>query len=182
MKNILFLTLISFFWLLSPLYGESARRSPIDINLIIDGSGAISGVREDVNAWIFDRLDLMLVSGDRVNVWSAGTAARLVHSGAINNDADRDALKRSIRDFAVSGDNPDFSGALREAAARPVQGYCYTLLIYIAPASVSNILSGPQAGLLRFSKIDEYSGWRALTIGLNLNARVQRAAAAFFGP
>jgi hypothetical protein len=176
------LTLIlAVFICLSPLYGAENQRSPINVNLIIDGSSSLSDVKDEITSWVLSRLDAILVDGDNVSVWSAGSSAGVIYSGRINSDADRDALKNSIRQLSGSGERADFSGALREASARQSSSFSYTLLISASGASLSRILTSSQANLLRYSRVEEFTTWRALTVGLNIDARVRRAAAAFFG-
>jgi hypothetical protein len=174
------LSVLLVFGCLSQLYGADPR-TPIDVNLIIDGSASQAGVKEEISAWVLSRLDQILMEGDRVTIWSAGDSARVVYTGRINNDADREAVRNSIREISASSGSADFSGALRDAAGRQSSGFSYTLLVCASPAALSSILSGPQASLLRFSRIEEFSGWRALVVGLNLEQRVRRAAANFFG-
>jgi hypothetical protein len=164
---------------LLPLYG--AERAPIDVNLIIDGSTLNAGVKEEISAWILSRLDQMLTDGDRVTIWNAGEAARVIYTGRIDSDSDRENVRKSIREFSAASGSADLSSALREAAGRQSSGFCYTLLVCASPAALSSILSGPQANLLRFSKVEEFSGWRALVVGLNIEQRVRQAAANFFG-
>jgi len=177
--RILLFTLVLAVFCLFPLYGTD--RAPINVNLIIDGSSSLSAVKAEITTWVSGRLDQILTDGDRVTVWSAGPAARVIYSGTVNNQADRDAVKRSISNLSGTGTNADFSGALREAANLQSSGYSYTLLISASPAALTSVISGPQANLLRFSRIEEFSEWRALVVGLNMDTRVRRAAAAFFG-
>jgi hypothetical protein len=174
------LLVLTAFCCLSPVYADSQRPS-IDINLIIDGSAGLTGVKEEVSSWIIKRLDQLLIDGDRVTVWSTGTSAKVVYTGKINSNTDRDAVKKSIRDISGSGTIADFSGALRDAAARPSSGLCYTLLISASPSALSSLLSGPQAGLMRYSRIEEFPKWRAIVVGLNLDTKVKKAAAGFYG-
>jgi hypothetical protein len=166
-----------FFFCLSPVY---AQRSPIDINLIIDGSSSLTGVKSEITTWISRRLDQILMEGDRVTVWNAGLQSRIVYSGKIEGAPSIEAVKKSIRDISQSGNNPDFSGALRDAASRQSSGYSYTLLISASPDALSSFLSGPRANLLRFSRVEEFTTWRAFVVGLNIDSRVKRAASAFF--
>ena len=159
-----------------------AQRTPIDVNLIVDGSASFADVKNGIAAWVSGSLvDQILVQGDRVTVWNAGASAKVVYSGTINGDADKEAVKKSIADFSASGSRADFSGALREAAGKQSGSFSYTVLLSASPDALSSLVSGPQANLLRFSRIEEFSGWRALVIGLNLDSRVRRASAAFFG-
>ena len=164
-----------------PLYGQETQRAPINVNLIIDGSESFTGVRAQVTSWVNNRLDQILADGDRVTVWSAGVQASVIYSDTITSSAEREAVKRSIGELTVSGTNADFTGALREAAARQSTGFSYTLLISASPQALSSVISGPNANLLRYSRIEDFTNWRALVVGLNIDTRVRRAAGAFFG-
>ena len=176
------LTLImAAFICLSPLYGAEPQRTPINVNLIIDGSSSLTDVKDEVTSWVLGRLDTILADGDNVTVWSAGSQAGVIYTGRMNSASDRDALKNSIRQLSGSGEIADFSGALRDASARQSSNFSYTLLISASGASLSLVLTSPQANLLRYSRVEEFTTWRALTVGLNIDTRVRRAAAAFFG-
>ena len=173
--------IIAGFFFLSPLYGEDAKRQAIDINLIIDGSAAFSKVREEITSWVFERLDQIMVYGDRVTVWNAETQAKVIYKGVINNSADKEAVKKSIRELSASGDKADFSGALREAARQQGSNFSYTLLISASNEALASILESPQANLLRYSRVEELSSWRALVVGLNIDTKIKSAASAFLG-
>jgi hypothetical protein len=175
--------LLAVFLCISPLYGQ---RAPINVNLIIDGSTAFLDVKEEVTSWICNRLDQLLVDGDRVTVWNAESVVKVIHSGSVNGSDGREAVKKSIREQTASGSsasvNADFSGALRQAAGqREISSFSYTLLISASADALSPVLESPQADLLKFSRVEEFSSWRALVVGLNLDAKVKRAAASFFG-
>ena len=179
----LFSLALAAFFCFSPVYGQSPQRPPIDVNLIIDGSQAFFDASEEITSWINNRLDQILTDGDRLTVWNAGSTARIIYSDTINSSADRENAKRSIREIPSSGatNSANISGALREAAGRQGSSYSYTLLISASPQELSSVLESPQANLLRFSRIEEFSNWRAFVVGLNLDTRVRRSAAAFFG-
>jgi hypothetical protein len=180
--NAAFLTalVLTVFCFISPVYGQAAR-SPIDVNLIIDGSSAFSDAKDEITAWVCNRLDQILINGDRVTVWNAGASARVVYTGSISGDTEKEAVKRSVREFQASGNSTDFSGALREASGRQSSTFSYTLLISASQNGLSSVLSSPQANLLRFSRIEEFSTWRALVVGLNLDSKVRSAASAWLG-
>jgi len=179
-KILLMLALAVFFSVSNAYTQTGSARAPIDVNLIIDGSSSLSGVKGEITAWVNSRLDQILADGDRVTVWSAGQQARVIYTGRMDGNTEREAVKRSIRDLSPAGNNPDFSGALRDASSRQSASYSYTLLISASPAALSSVLSSPQASLLRYSRIEEFTEWRALVVGLNLDTRVRRSAAAFF--
>ena len=178
-RSVLVIVLTTFICL-SPLHGQAVARAPIDVNLIIDGSDAFTSVRAEVSSWVGARLDQILADGDRVTVWSAGPTAKVVYSGVMSGPAERDAVKQNIRELSVSGTYADFSGALRETAAKQSSSFSYTLLISASPQALTSTISGPHASLLRHSRVEEFTNWRALVVGLNMETRVRRAANAYF--
>ena len=169
--------LAAIFCRVSPVY---AQRDPIDINLIIDSSSELADIKDEVTSWIFSRLDRILVTGDRVTVWSAGAQARVIYTGRMDSNTERESVKRSIREINPQGNTADLQGALTDAASRQSAPYSYTLLISVSSSSLSSLISGPQGNLLRFSRVEEFNAWRAIVVGLNLNTRVSRAASALF--
>jgi len=189
----LILPALIFFFDIPLVYGD-AQRPPIDISLIIDGSLSSVTVKDEVASWVYDRIDQILADGDSVRIWSAGNAAKVIYSGTINNSADRENVRKSIRELTASGNissggagnGVDFSGALKEAADRASRqqqssSYNYTLLVSASSQSLASVLSGPQANLLRYSRVEEFPAWRAIVVGLNIDAKVRSAAAAFWG-
>ncbi|MCL1959373.1 MAG: hypothetical protein FWF68_07200 [Spirochaetes bacterium] len=191
-KTFFLLSSLIIFFSILPVYGD-VQRPPIEINLIIDGSLSSVNVKDEVTSWVYNRIDQILADGDSVKIWSAGTAARVIYSGSINNNTDRENIRKSIRELAASGNvssgsaesDVDFSGALKEAADRASRqqnsSYSYTLLISASSDALASVLSGPQANLLRYSRVEEFPAWRAIVIGLNIDAKVRNAAAAFWG-
>ncbi len=200
-KKITMLVFFCFFPAAIGLFGQEiiasasapSARTAIDINLIIDGTSSFIDVKEEITSWVINRLDRVALQGDRVTVWNAGSSSEIIYTGRINSASDIDAAKKSIREFSVSetqSGGADFSGALKDAASRTLQQssqsgdvrtFSYTVLISASPSALSSLLSGSQANLLRFSRVEEFSGWRALVVGLNLDGKVRQAAADFFG-
>ena len=179
---------LAVFCCISQVYGADNQRNPIDVNLIIDGSTALLNVKEDFTAWISSHLDQVLADGDTVTVWNAGTTASVIYTSKINGISDRDAVRKSIGDLAVSGDKADFSGALTAVDTqiktagqnREQQSiFSYTLLVSASQRTLTSLLSGSDANLLRFSRVEEFPGWRVIVVGLNLDTKVRRAAANF---
>jgi hypothetical protein len=164
------------------LYGADMRTVSIDINLIIDGSSALTRVRDDISSWISGNLvDQRLREGDRLTIWKAGKEAEIVYSDTLKSEADKENIKKVLKNFSAAGDAADFSGALRDAVSRSTgRGIIYTLLVTASPAALSPTLQGPNAGLIRFSRIEETRGWQALVVALNIDSRVRQAASAYF--
>ena len=162
---------------LSPLFG--ADRAPINVNLIIDSSASFTAAKPEITAWINGRLDQILNDGDKITVWSAGASSRVIYTSTISGQSDKDAAKKSVNDLTGAGTSADLSGALRNAA-NAQSGFSYTLLISASSSALSSLLSGPQSSLMRFSRVEEFSGWRAVVVGLNMNEKIKKAATAFF--
>ena len=165
---------------LFPLYGEDRRSSPIAVNLIVDGSSALGGVMDAVSAWVSGSvLDRILQDGDSVTVWIAGGEAKIAYSDTVTGSGGKDTIKKAITTIPAQGDTADFAGALRDAAFRNSGGITYTLLISASAAALSPTLLGANASLVRFSRVEEFRGWRAMVIALNIDSKVRRAANAW---
>jgi hypothetical protein len=177
-----FLTVVlAFFFGFFLLFAE---RIPININLIIDCSSSYSDVSDEVTSWVCSRLDQILVDGDNLTIWDAASSAKVIYSNKINGNSDREAAKKSIRDLTSSAKSSaaDFSGALRAASRQSqISNYDYTMLISASTDALSSVLESPQAGMLRYSRIEEHSTWRALVVGFNIDSKIKTAAASYFG-
>ena len=160
-----------------PLFGSDQRNTPITVNLIVDGSQALSGVINDVSSTITKNLvDGILQTGDRLTIWSAGKAAQILYSETLQTSNDIENIKKTLKNLPAQGDVADFSAALRDVAARKSgQNIYYTMLVSASPA-----LPGTNPQLLRFSRVEEHAGWRLLVIAPDINERVRQAAVAFF--
>jgi hypothetical protein len=169
---------------LSPgLYAQDTRTASVDVNLIMDGSAALKNAGNEAVAWVSDYLiDKILRDGDRITIWNAAGKARVVHSDTLSGTEGKENIRKILRSLAFEGNSADFSGALKDAASRTNSGSAmtYTILISGSSSSLSPLLLGPDSNLLRYSRVEEFSGWRALVIALNINSQVQRAAAAYF--
>jgi hypothetical protein len=154
------------------------RKDPIDVNLIIDGSRHMgdTGARD----WICgELLEGMLREGDYLRIWIAGEQAAVLYQGILTAD-NRETIKDLIKRPLPSSESADFTGALR--AAREIvpenRIMTYTLLVStlrdLSPAHINGILPS-----LRYSRVLEFPGWRALIIALNIGQEVREAAASF---
>jgi hypothetical protein len=164
------------------LYAQDARTVPIDVNLIMDGSTALKNAGNEAVAWVSDYLiDTILQDGDRITVWNAAGNAQIIHSDTLSGAEGKEKIRTTLRSLAFQGNSADFSGALKAAAGRINSGFVmtYTVLISGSSAALSPLLLGPDSNLLRYSRVEEFPAWRALVIALNINSRVQQAAAAY---
>jgi hypothetical protein len=181
-NEVLFIILFVCFTMVFPL-GAQTRGVPIDVNVIIDGSKSLSEIKPDVIAWISSNLDQTFATGDKITVWKAGTAAEIIYSAKFTGTGEKNAIIKSIQDIVPSGDKADFTSALQKSSAiQPGFQFKYTLLVSTSPDSLSPILLGPQAKLLQYSRIEEFSSWRVLVVGLGLDEKVRKAADTFINP
>ena len=173
--SVIFLAFWGFLGL-SPLSGN-VRSTQVDFNLIIDSSGAFSGVAADAVAWVSQTLiGEMLETGDRLTIWSAGETAEIIFSENIADQADKTRAREILLELPADGGTADFPGALQQAASKPpFAGITYTLLVSSTEA-FSNALTGPGVNLMRISRVEEFPGWRAVIIGLNLDSRIRQIA------
>jgi hypothetical protein len=166
------------------LYGLDSRTIPIEVNLIMDGSLAMKNAGNEALAWVCDYLvDGLLREGDRISIWNAAGEAKIIYSETLSGPDAKESIKKTLRALSFQGNRADFSAALRDAAQRAAasrSGMVYTLLVCGSSSSLSPLLLGSGASLLRYSRIEDFSGWRALVVALDINARVQRAASAYF--
>jgi hypothetical protein len=98
------------------------------------------------------------------------------------NGVRKEAAKNVLRTMASSAYSADFVGALRDASVRAgaiqnANHIVYTLLVSGSESSIFSTTDTDIVGLLRFSRVDDFSGWRVMTIGLGLSSQAQRAAA-----
>ena len=169
-----------------PLFGAEPqlnstdlRNTPITVNLIVDGTTELAGNLDAVIAWISGNLlDKLLQNGDQITIWSAGQSAEILYSQTIK-DGEKENIKNMLQRLQTRGNAADFTSALRNAVSRSRNRICYTVLITASAAALSPTLSDSGADLIRFSRIEEYRGWRVLVIGLDINSRVRQAASAY---
>jgi hypothetical protein len=178
--------LASVFALLGPFAGNAQetgadiRTDPIAVNLIVDGSQAFKNAGSGPVDWLCDYLvERILIGDDHLTIWNAAGSSRIVFSDTVKNGGGKEEIKKVLRSLTSAGNEADFTGAIREAAARAEKGaWTYTLLVSASPA-LTRSLSGAGASLVRYSRVDEHPGWRVLTVALDIDSRVRQAASAY---
>jgi hypothetical protein len=178
--------LLSIFALLAPLAANAQearadiRTAPIAVNLIVDGSQAFKNAGNKPIDWLCDYLvERILIEDDHLTVWNAAGSSRVVFSDTIRNGGGKEGIKKTLRALTFSGNEADFTGAIREAAARAGRGaWTYTLLVS-ASSALTQSLSGAGAPFVRYARVDEYPGWRVLTVALDIDSRIRQAASAY---
>ncbi|MDR0399883.1 MAG: hypothetical protein LBH51_02960 [Treponema sp.] len=157
------------------------RNDPIDVNLIIDGSRYMRDTADSAAAWICDYLlNNILQEGDYLRVWVAENQAVPLYQGVLEAD-NQEAVKDLVRKPLPESGSADFSGALAAAgtdSGRENSLMTYTLLV-CSPWSLSPALQGNAASSLRYFRVLEFPGWRALVVALDIGQQVRDAAASF---
>jgi hypothetical protein len=166
------------------LRAEDIRTIPLDMYLIVDGSSQTPGAKNETASWIGEQIiDRILKDGDSLTLWSAGPKAQVLFSETLGGVDGKDTAKAKLASLDFSGGAPDFSGAMREAAALTARGssgrISYTLLVSASAGALAPALTGGDAGLFRWSKVEEYSRFRVLVVAPDIHTRVKQAAAAY---
>jgi hypothetical protein len=163
---------------------EDRRRESLDMLVVIDGSAALKNVREAALNWFSERVvERILQDGDRLSVWIAGDQAELVFSGTFAGEESRKTLLDRLRAVETARGDADFTGALRELSLREaaIQGSLppYILLITGTSGGFKPSPEGSAGRLLRYSRVEEFPGWRALRLAGSVGGRVRDAASAY---
>lgn len=167
------------------LFAADNRESPLDMYLIIDGSAALEGGKNGAVQWLCEYVvDGMLQVGDTVTIWIAGSQAKQVLAESIISLEQKETVKALIRSLSTTDAAADFEGALREAgrldAAVRERRMTYTLIVCGISAGYSSFTgSGETAGLLRYSRVQNFPGWQAVTVSPGAGPAVKSAAASF---
>ncbi|MDR2767005.1 MAG: VWA domain-containing protein [Treponema sp.] len=166
---------LSLFLILGGLLLADTPALAMDVYVIVDGSSSMKrGGTEAINWLCATLLDRRVRDGDRLWIWTARAKPELVFSGA---GADREAAKTVIRALRFQGEAADYRGALSEVKGRLRAGrLSYTLLVSGSGAKDPPQAEAELSGLLRYSRVDSFSGWRVLTVGLDLDGRIDRAS------
>ncbi len=126
----------------------------------------------------------LLQTGDRVTVWAFAERPQRIMETTLSDAASKESLKKAIRAVGTAGAAANYAEALREAAeaeaARPDRNpIAFVLLTSALRQEPIDQGALETAALLRFSRIEDHPGWKAVTLGLGLTDRVRAAAAAF---
>jgi hypothetical protein len=179
-KKLFFLGCFSFVLLSAPAWGEDGRDIPVDIYIIVDSSSSMEKGKEEALNWLCTTvIDGISRAGDRLSIWTAGAKPELIYSGAVSAETKEEA-KNLILGIRFSGDAADYKGALNEVRAKALAGpggrMTYTLLVSGANPRDPPIKEAESAGLLLYSRVENFSGWKVFTIGLDISARVRKSA------
>jgi hypothetical protein len=165
------------------LWGEDVRTVPLDVYVIIDSSSAMEAGKAEAVSWLCNTLvEGILRDGDSLSVWTAGVKPELICSETVTSGG-KEKIKTLIRSIGFSGNAADYLAALSQAQARsrtqPKDRLSYTLLINGSRSKDISAREAESAGLLIYSRVDNFNGWRIITVGLDIGAKVRDSAAAY---
>ena len=167
-----------------PIYAQERENTPISVNLIIDSSQALTSVISEVSDWASAfLLGRVLTEGDSLTIQSVRGREGIVHTvfSGIYRPGEKETILRLLRDIPAFGEVPDFSRALHAAGSGNENfAASHTLIISASPAGLSPTLESGGRDLLRYSRTEEFRGWRIITVGLNIHEKVARTAANWF--
>jgi hypothetical protein len=179
----LILAALAALLLLNP--GEAAeaqtRNESVDLNLIIDGSRYTRDLGGEIAEWLCGYvIDGMLQEGDYLRIRVAAEKAETLYSGVFNS-GDEESVKALLRAPLPGSEGADFAGALGDLFSpagerRPLMSYT---LFVSSPRGISPAHLGTASSYLRFSRVIDFPGWRALVIAPGIGPRVREAADAF---
>jgi hypothetical protein len=172
-----------FFMFPGLLFAADERSLPVDFYLVVDGSSGLRDAKDEATAWINSNvIDLILQEGDTLTIWSAGDRAQIVFAETIGPN--REGPREKLKNLGISGETADFTGALKEAAARAnsagnAKRLAVTMVVSSSAEALAPSLDGGSGGLFRWSRVDEYARWQALVVAPGIGEKVSKAAAAY---
>jgi hypothetical protein len=149
--------------------------------LVVDGSTALKAGKDGAISWLCDHVvDELLREGDRLTIWTAAGKAKQVFSESLSGQDKKEAAKTLLRSIGAEGDSADFAGALREVpGAAGAERIVYTLLVSGSAAGYSTLPGQDTVDFLRYSRVEEFPGWRAIVAAPGIGSRVRNAASAY---
>jgi hypothetical protein len=183
-KSMIFKRLLLLLALLNtlPLFGSDLRTRNVDLYIIFDDSTMTGPGRTEALRWLCETvIDRLLQAGDRLVICSAGEGPEILFNKSITGDDQKAEAKNLLQNTRSGGPNVNYAAALRAAARRePGRYIAYTLLVGgISMRAASAAQEADIAELLKYSKTEDFSGWKVITVGLGIDTRAGSAAASY---
>lgn len=166
-------------------FSEDFRKGSIDLYLLIDTSTSISAHYGDALSWVRRTvLEEILQKDDTVTIISAGSSVQLLTEYRFSGPDSAADLAKTLQSISIQGDFADLAGAIREAKRRDTakakqQTMAIALMITGTDSTGTglNLLKTKDLEvLLKYSKVEDFPGWKVIVIGLNLESKIQTAA------
>jgi hypothetical protein len=184
---IFFLSLASFL-LPIPVGAQDRRTSPIDAFILLDATPAMDPVRREALDWLISTVvDGIIQDGDRIALVSVSKRPVEPIFRTISSGKDIESLKAAIQGMETASGPADYAAALGMAAetekARSDRNRIFfTLLVgvYVEEMDANQgKVSYNGIDLLKYSRVKDFPGWKAIVVGLGLDDAVQKAAAVY---
>ena len=178
---------IPFFILLSgffPAFSEDKRSGPIDMYLLIDTSIALSSHYNEALNWIQRSVfEEVLQKEDTLTILSAGRQVKVLYQSRYMGPESIKDLVKLMQDLSIQEPSADFIGAIGEAKQRDAdKANMDTLGIALMVTGTdetvhkAGINTRELENLLKYSKVEDFPGWKLIIIGLNMDDKVRTAA------
>lgn len=178
---------IPFFILLSglfPAFSEDSRSGPIDMYLLIDTSIALSSHYNEAINWIQHSVfEEVLQKEDTLTILSAGRQVQVLSQSRYMGPESTEDLVKLMRSLSIKEPSADFIGAIGEAKQRDAEkANMNTLGIALMVTGTDETIHKADLNtkelenLLKYSKVEDFPGWKLIIIGLNIDDKVRTAA------
>lgn len=171
------------------LYAENVRSGTIDVYLLVDASNAMEKSGRRALDWVNNAVvHDILIPGDRVQLWSISETPELLFSSTLEHAEDLVKLSRTIDSIQFSAVRADYTAALRKAVEAESERSNRTIIAFTLmiegyddgnAGKDNNTTEADVAELLRYSRVDDYPGWKVITIGLGIEPRIKSATASY---
>lgn len=169
---------------LSFCFGQDERQRPVEVYVIFDNSVSMRGSEDEAAAWLSKHVaDNILQEGDSLTVWSASGGPVMKFSGTVGGEESINEIKAVLASIAPTENAGDDTAAfehIKKIRASPSQ-YAQSYIILVTGVSGSNasLFSAEAAEVLKYSRSNDFPGWKVMIIGLGIEHRVRTAAAAY---
>lgn len=165
-------------------FGQDERSLPVEVYVIFDNSVSMQGSEDEAAAWLSRHIaDNILQAGDSLTVWSASGEPAVEFSGTVGGEESISEIKAvlaSITPTENAGNDTAAFENIKKIRTSPSQ-YAQSYIILVTGVSGSNasLFSAEAAEVLKYSRSNDFPGWKVMIIGLGIEQRVRTAAAAY---
>jgi len=166
-------------------YSKDVRSGPIDLYLLIDTSFSLSSHYSEALSWIRSAVfEEILQKNDSVTVIGAGETVKVLYENPFTGPESSQVLENLLQSIRLQGSYADLAEAIRVAKRKDVaktnpQQLSVALLITGTDSSRA-ISEGEKTKdtetLLKYSKVEDFPGWKLIIFGLNVDGKIKAAA------
>jgi hypothetical protein len=175
------------FYLSFSNYAEDVRSGPINLYLIIDTSSSLSSHYAEALSWIRSTVfESILQKDDMITIISAGSTTQILSDITFTGPESSQGLEKSLQSIRLQDTFANLAGAIREAKQRDLTKS------HINSLGVALLITGTDSktavyeknnkeleDLLRYSKVEDFPGWKLVVVGLNLEGKIKAATAEY---